>query len=70
VYNSFEAWQKAYDDLAGKVTVNGKMNPETKLEKLKALHDSNKYCMEKLSPQVKVEFIKRASERRDQIMGG
>jgi hypothetical protein len=70
VYNSFSDWEKAYEELANKVAANGKMTPDTKLEKLKALHDGNKYCLDKVSAQVKVEFIKRASVRRDQIMRG
>jgi hypothetical protein len=70
VYNSFTDWQKAYEELANKVAANGRVTPETKLEKLKSLHDGNKFCLDKLSPQIKVEFIKRASVRRDHIMGG
>jgi len=70
VYNGFQDWAKAYEELANKVAANGKMNPDTKLEKLKALHDANKFCLDKVDAQTKVEFIKRASLRRDQIMRG
>ena len=70
VYNSYDEWATAYEQLADKVAANGKMTAETKLEKLKALHDGNKYCLDKVSAQTKVQFIQRASERRDRVMGG
>jgi hypothetical protein len=70
VYNSYGEWATAYEQLADKVAANGKMTEQTKLEKLKALHDANKYCLDKVSAQTKVQFIARASERRDRIMGG
>jgi hypothetical protein len=69
VYNSFGEWATAYEQLADKVAANGKMAEQTKLEKLKSLHDANKYCLDKVSAQTKVQFIQRASERRDRIMG-
>lgn len=70
VYNSLGDWAVAYEALADKVADNGKITPETKLEKLKALHDANKYCLDKVSAQTKVQFIARASERRDRVLGG
>lgn len=70
IYNGYQDWAKAYEELANKVAANGKMNPDTKLEKLKVLHDANKFCLDKVDAQTKVEFIKRASVRRDQIMRG
>jgi len=70
VYTGFDAWAAAYEELANKVASNGRMASETKLEKLRALHEHNKYCMDKLSAQIKVSFIQRASERRDRVMGG
>jgi len=70
VYTGFDEWSKAYEDLANKVASNGRMAAETKLEKLRALHEENKYCMDRLSAETKVAFIQRASERRDYIMGG
>lgn len=69
VYTGFDEWSAAYEELANKVASNGRMNAETKLEKLRALHEENKYCMDRLSAQTKVSFIQRASERRDRVMG-
>lgn len=70
VYHGYAEWANAYEELADKVARNGRMNAETKLEKLKALHDGNKFCMDKVDAETKVQFIQRASQRRDWIMGG
>lgn len=70
IYNSYGEWATAYEDLANRVARNGKMLADTKLEKLKQLHDGNKFCLDKVSADIKVHFIQRASERRDWILGG
>lgn len=70
VFNSYEDWSQAYETLADKVAGNGKMNPETKLEKLKILHTSNKYCFDRVGAENKVKHIQSASIRRDHILGG
>lgn len=70
VYHSYEDWAKAYDELCDKVASHGKMGAQTKLEKLKALHDINKYCMEKMNVNDKLKHIAAASVRRDKVLGG
>lgn len=67
---SYHAWSDAYEALCEKVTTHGKMAPQTKLEKLKALHDCNSYVFEKMPIELKVNHIGNASVRRDRILGG
>lgn len=70
VFNSYAEWTKAYEELCEKVTAHGKMVPQTKLEKLKALHDCNSYVFDKMNVNDKVRHISHASLRRDRILGG
>jgi hypothetical protein len=69
-FGSYTAWSEAYESLCEKVTAHGKMAPQTKLEKLKSLHDSNSYVFDKMPIESKIAHIGNASVRRDLILGG
>jgi hypothetical protein len=58
----------AYDEMCSKVELNGRMTSETKLQKLKSLHDANQMAFAKMGVSNMVPQIAKAGERRDRIL--
>ena len=66
---TYEEFASCYEDMCEKVAVNGRMAAETKLEKLKLLHDANAHAFGKMDTQTKIKHIASNGNRRDRIQG-